>query len=104
MTRVVFAETARGDLEDIIDYIALDNIAAAERVYRRVIETAGQLAQFPNLGRPGRVPGLRELVVSGLPYLIAYDTGRGVVTVIAVFHTSRDLARALAERGPGPTS
>lgn len=33
-----------------------------------------------------------------LPYLIVYEVGADVVTVLAVFHTARDLARALAER------
>jgi toxin ParE1/3/4 len=95
--RLVFAEPAERDLDSIIDYIALDNPNAAEKVYRAIV-AARRLADFPGMGRPGRLPGTREFSVSSLPYLIVYEVGAEVVTIIAVFHTSRDLARALAER------
>lgn len=98
MKRVVLAEPAARDLEDIVDYIALDSPAAAERVYRAIVDAAQQLAQFPDLGRPGRLPGMRELVVARLPYLIAYEADLRTVTILAVFHASRDLSRALSER------
>jgi toxin ParE1/3/4 len=42
---------------------------------------------------------MRELAAAGIPYLIAYDAQDDIVTILAVFHTSRDLPRALAERG-----
>ncbi|WP_293477138.1 type II toxin-antitoxin system RelE/ParE family toxin [Phenylobacterium sp.] len=100
MKRVVFAEPAARDLESIIDYIALDNRSAAEGVYRAIVEAAQRLAQFPELGRPGRLPGMRELAVARLPYLIVYEADRQAVTILAAFHTSRDLARALRERRP----
>ena len=96
---MVFAEPAERDLGGIIDYIALDSPAAAEKVYRAIAAAAERLTDFPELGRPGRLPDTRELLVSTLPYPIIYQVGAGVVTILAVFHTSRDLAQALAERG-----
>jgi toxin ParE1/3/4 len=96
--RVVFARAARRDLDSIIDYIALDNPAAAEKVFRAIIATTKRLAAFPDMGRPGRLPDTRELTVKGLPYLIVYQVGGDAVTVLAVFHGARDLVRALAER------
>jgi toxin ParE1/3/4 len=98
LKRLVFAEPAARDLEAIIDYIALDNAIAAENVYRRTVEAAELLRQFPDLGRPGRLAATRELNVPALPYLIVYEANAEAVTVLAVFHTSRNLARALAER------
>ena len=106
MNRLVFAESAARDLRDIVAYIALDNPQAAENVYRRLQECADRLRQFPELGRPGRLPQTRELSVATLPYLIVYEADAETVTVLAVFHTSRDLARAMAERQrkkPPPT-
>ena len=50
------------------------------------------------MGRSGRLPGTREFPVTNLPYLIVYEVGAEVVTILAVFHAARDLARALAER------
>lgn len=81
-----------------MDYIALDNPTAAEGVYRGIVGAARKLSQFPALGRPGRHPETRELSVSGLPYLIVYEVSAETVTILAVFHTSRDLAKALRER------
>jgi toxin ParE1/3/4 len=45
------------------------------------------------------------LSVAGLPYLIVYEVGSDVVTILAVFHTSRDLAQVMQARlGPGQSS
>ena len=98
MKNLVIAAPAAHDLEGIVDYIALDNPTAAEGVYRGIVEAVQRLPQFPALGRPGRHPETRELSVSGLPYLIVYEVSAETVTILAVFHTSRDLAKALRER------
>jgi toxin ParE1/3/4 len=99
--RLVFAESAASDLEDIIDYIASDNPSAAERVYRAIQDAAGKLSEFPEIGRPGRLPQTRELSVAGLPYIIVYQTGAGSVTIVAVLHGARDLVRILRDRQKG---
>lgn len=98
MTRLVFAEPAERDLASIIAYIAFDNPNAAEKVFRAIIATAERLTDFPQLGHAGRLPNTRELAVVGLPYVIVYQVTADRVTVLAVFHGARDLARALAER------
>jgi toxin ParE1/3/4 len=96
--RVAFAKAAGRDLEDIIDYIALDNPAAAEKIYRAIVVSAQRLEDFPDIGRSGRLPGTRELQVPSVPYVIVYQVGAETVTVLAIFHGARDLVRALAER------
>ncbi|MTJ06067.1 MAG: type II toxin-antitoxin system RelE/ParE family toxin [Sediminimonas qiaohouensis] len=95
---MVIAEPAARDLEGIVDYIALDNPVTAENVYRRIVRAMERLPEFSDLGRPGRHPETRELSVSGLPYLIVYEVSTEAVTILAVFHSSRDLARALPDR------
>lgn len=100
--RLVFAEPAERDLNSIIDYIALDNPRAAEKVFRAIRAAAGRLSRSPEMGRPGRLPGTREFPVSSLSYLLVYEVGADVLTILAVFHTARDLARALAERKSRP--
>lgn len=102
MKRLVIAEPAARDLAGIIDYIAFDNPAAAQRVYGAIAASARRLVQFPEMGRPGRLQDTRELSISSLPYLIVYRVGAEEVTVIAVFHTARDLSRALGERATEP--
>lgn len=81
-----------------MDYIALDNPIAAERVYRGIVSAAEKLPEFPALGRPGRHPETRELSIADLPYLLVYEVGSKAVTILAVFHTSRDLGKALRDR------
>ncbi len=94
MKRLVITDPAAADLEGIVDYIALDNPVAAESVYQEIVTVARRLPQFPALGRPGRHPETRELSVSGLPYLIIYEVSAEEVTILAVFHTSRDSVQA----------
>ena len=96
--RLVFAEPAASDLDGIIEYIALDNPAAAERVYRAIVAAAERLQDFPEIGRAGRLPGTRELLVVSLPDIIVYEISGDTVTVLAVLHGARDLARAILER------
>ena len=98
MKQLVIAEPAARDLKGIVDYIALDNPAAAERVYWGVVSAAEKLPEFPALGRPGRHPETRELSIADLPYLLVYEVSFEAVTILAVFYTSRDLAKALRDR------
>ena len=98
MKQLVIAAPAARDLERILQYIALDNPVVAESVYRGIVNAAEKLPEFPALGRPGRYPETRELSVADLPYLIVYEVADEAVTILAVFHTSRDLAKALGNR------
>lgn len=98
MKRLVIADPAARDLESILDHIALDSPTAAEAVFRGTVRAAEKLPEFPAMGRPGRHPETRELSLAGLPYLIVYAVGPDAVTILAVFHTSRDLTRALRDR------
>lgn len=96
--RLVFTRAAAADLDGIIDYIALDSPAAAENVFRAIVATTERLTNFPEIGHVGRLPDTREILVAGLPYLIIYKVAAETVTILAVFHSARDLVRALAER------
>lgn len=96
--RLVFTDPAARDLEDIIDYIALDDAAAAERVYRAIVIAADRLKEHPEIGHVGRLPDTRELSVSSLPYIIVYERGTHAVTILAVFHAARDMRPAIEER------
>lgn len=97
--QIAFAAAAKRDLNAIVDYIAQDNPTAAEAVLDAIRTVATRLADFPDMGHAGRLPDTRELTVAGLPYLIVYQVVGETVTIIAVFHGARDLARSLARRG-----
>jgi addiction module RelE/StbE family toxin len=73
MMPVVWLDEALADLRAVGDYIARDNREAAYRVLRRLKAVADTLADHPEMGRPGRVDGTRELVISDLPYILPYQ-------------------------------
>ena len=77
------------DLKHLRAYIARENPFAAADVSERILEAVERLRQLPSMGRPGRVPSTRELVVPGTPLIIPYTvTDRGV-EVVAVLHGAR---------------
>lgn len=96
--KLLIAEPASRDLENIIDFIALDNPAAARQIYRSIVSSAGRLTKIPYMGRAGRLAGTREFSISKLPYLLVYEISENAITILAVFHSSRNLAKAFEER------
>lgn len=87
--RVVWTRAALDGLEAITDYVGRYNPAAALRLVDDIPErTNTLLANNPMIGRSGRVPGTRELVLPGTPYVVAYAVG-SEVNVLAVIHGAR---------------
>ena len=83
---IVWSPRAIEHLAHLRDYIAADNPNAANRIANALLEAVERLAELPNLGRPGRVGGTRELVVPGTSYIISYRLRADRLEVIAVFH------------------
>ena len=71
--RLIWTRRATHDLVEIRSYIARDNPPAALRIAARIRQAIAHLAVHPNLGRVGREPGTRELVVSRTRYVVAYS-------------------------------
>ena len=88
--RLVYAPRFFERLREIRGRIANDNPPAARQMVRRIREAVRRLAATPGLGRAGRVPGTRELVVSGTPYLVPYRVGEGAVEIITVLHGAQE--------------
>ena len=82
---VVWSPRAVEHLTHLRSYIARDNPKAANRVATALLNAVELLAELPNLGRPGRVAGTREMVVPGTPYVIPYRIRGDRLEVIAVF-------------------
>ena len=87
--RVRWLRHALLDLEEIETYIAKDSPAVAVDVVVKIIKAVSLLKEQRGIGRAGRVPGTKELVVPDLPYIIPYRVKDGVVQVLRVYHTSR---------------
>ncbi|PTU63510.1 plasmid stabilization protein [Chromobacterium sp. Panama] len=87
--RLVWLRSALQNLQQEAEFIAEENPAAAAALVRAVRAATKHLADFPETGRPGRVPGTRELVLEGFPYLIPYRVKDGQVQILRIFHTRR---------------
>jgi toxin ParE1/3/4 len=84
--RIVWTEPAVHDLAAARAYIARDNPPVADRQVERVLAAVAGLLQFPEIGRPGRRAGTRELVVSRTPYVVAYRLRADAIEVLRVMH------------------
>lgn len=89
--RLRWLRKALRNLDDEAAYIANDNADAARLVVQRVLDAVAMLAEQPGLGRPGRIPRTRELVVLKTRYIVPYRVRGEVVEILRVFHTSRRL-------------
>ena len=86
---VIWSPRAERELDEIWGHIAADNVDAADRVAERLRSIAHLLVDHPHIGRSGRVDGTRELVVTGLPYILLYRVGEVQIDITHVLHTSR---------------
>lgn len=74
---------------DIHHYIRENNPEAALRVVTKIPSGVNQLEKFPLIGRAGRVPGIRELVISNSPYVVVYRLKGDAVEVLRVLHSAK---------------
>lgn len=93
MAKIIWAAEALADRNEVFDWISAYNAKAAIKQDLKFEEAVKRLAKFPESGRPGRVAGTRELVVSDtyiIPYILVDDT----VDLLRVLHTSQMWPRA----------
>ena len=67
-------------------YIGERNPAAAVEVGDAIERTISRLADYPESGRPGRVPGTGELVVTGTPFIVVYRVEAATIIILRVLH------------------
>jgi len=92
-------DQAREDLLDIYVTIALDNIDAAERLYKEIGEQIALLRDLPRMGvRRSEITPFARMLIHGV-YLIFYktrpDTDEGPideVEIVRIVHGHRDLS------------
>jgi toxin ParE1/3/4 len=71
--RLIWSPEAVNDLAALRDYIEQHNPAAARRVARHIIHNVERLlSENPKMGRLGRIPDTRELVIPRTPFLVPY--------------------------------
>ncbi|RJG36332.1 type II toxin-antitoxin system RelE/ParE family toxin [Motilimonas pumila] len=99
MAEIVWTEPALSDLNDIAEYIALENLLAAKQLVQMVFSKVERLEDFPESGRiPPELAHLsyREVVVS--PCRIFYKYDGDSVHILFVMRTERDLRKFLISK------
>ena len=98
--RLEWSILAQNDRDEIFSYIESDSPRAAVATDDSIREQVEVLLQFPELGRPGRVEGTRELVISRTPYIAAYRIKGRVVRILRVLHAARRWPEDMSEGAP----
>jgi toxin ParE1/3/4 len=87
--KLVWTKRALRELDQILAFVARDSRSAAAALVDLVEKRSAVLITHPEIGRPGRSDGTRELVLTGTPYIVPYRVRDGRVEILAVLHTSR---------------
>ena len=87
--QVRWTAPAAQDLEDIPLYIQKDSESAARAVAKALFDAANSLDILPSRGLVGRIPGTRELVVPGVPYIVLYEVADTAVQILHIYHGAR---------------
>jgi toxin ParE1/3/4 len=86
--QVRWLRKALQNLEQAHAYVDKDDPDAAIRTVLKIQVAAKQLAQFPLMGKVGRVEGTRELVIINTTYFLVYSLKEHTVEVLRVLHAS----------------
>lgn len=84
---------AADDLEGIAEYLFEKSPGTAPQLIRKIYEAPSTLKNYPNLGRPGKKEGTRELVLAPLPYVIVYQLRDEAAYVLRILHAAQDWPR-----------
>ena len=100
MAKIIWTEPALSDLDEIADYIAIDDSQAAKNFVLKVFEKVELLGKHPNMGSiPTEINPIkvyRQLVVS--PCRIFYRIKRIEIYIVCVMRGERILKRKMLTR------
>ena len=89
--RIRWLRAAKKNLDDAASYIAQDDPETAQKMYANIRKSVEMLIHHPDMGRPGRIFGTRELVITNYPFIVPYRIKKNEIQIIRVFHTSQQL-------------
>lgn len=87
--KIVWTRLALSDLDAAYNYIVANNPSAAVDTIDRIEKSVNTLKQYPEMGRPGRIPGTKELVVNRTPFIWPYRVQGEQIEILAVIHAAR---------------
>ena len=87
---IIWSAEAIADLISLRAYIAEHDPIAARRTAQLIIELIeDMLVHNPHIGRPGRVSGTREFVITKTPYIVPYGVRNDALEILRVDHGTR---------------
>ena len=102
MARLIWAAPAVADLDEIAEYIALDDRPAAARYVYKVFDTVDRLKRFPESGRRvaelAELPDTRYREVVVPPCRVFYREEGDTVVILHVTRSERLLRTYLLEK------
>jgi addiction module RelE/StbE family toxin len=87
--KLAWTRLALADLDNAYAYIAEENPSAAAKSIERIQKALEAVRRHPEIGRPGRVDGTRELIIPGTPLIVAYRPKAKRIEILAVIHGAR---------------
>jgi toxin ParE1/3/4 len=87
---IKWTKTALRSADEIVGYIAKDNPARATSFVLELRVAITKLQAHPGMGRAGRVPGTRELVLHK-NYIAIYRVRGDDVEILRLHHSARNL-------------
>ena len=98
MSRYVLSAKAESDLDDIWEYIAKDNLEAADRVRDALEKRMREIARMPGIGHSRSDIHSLYRALSVYSYLIIYLPDTRPLQVVRVVHGARDLRRIFRKK------
>jgi toxin ParE1/3/4 len=84
--KIDWLPVAEKSLQTQLDFIEEHHPSAALDLGETIETALIALAEYPQMGRPGRVKGTRELVITGSPYIITYRLKPASIVIVRFFH------------------
>jgi toxin ParE1/3/4 len=84
-----WTEKAFQYLEAAIQHVASESPHSAEALAKKILQSVNTLVDHPQIGRPGRCKGTRELVIGGTPYIVPYRIKDQRVEILRVLHGAK---------------
>ncbi|MCX7119832.1 MAG: type II toxin-antitoxin system RelE/ParE family toxin [Legionellales bacterium] len=84
--RIEWRNKAYKDALDIVDYIDIENPVAAFGVYEEIHKQISLPSEHPQIGRPGRISGTRELTINKTPFIAAYFVTKNSIVILRILH------------------
>jgi toxin ParE1/3/4 len=93
--KIRWTQIAADDLKSVHDYLCEHAPTRAGTIVDRILAGIDVLERYPNLGRPGRLEGTRELVIISTPFIVFYRLWKDEVEILGVLHAARKWPGAL---------